>query len=1489
MSTWLRPRFVGIGVENYRHGHGRLPAARWETERLHELLADQVDGTVLGDPAADDVRALLEQVRLAGSAQPVILAWSGHGQVFNGEVRLLTTESDGHPGTGLPLSELVLSIAASGTSQLLCIIDVCFAGAGAFKALQTAALVFSQERAGGQPWAGMLASAGPGESAVDGLFGRHLHRVLRRGSTDPAQRLFWSGAYVTGDAIGNAMQVAMPPSRDGRPVQRVLFARVGLPASLLRNPSYDAAVREPARPVDRIVAGDRGTLIGRASAVQVVRSWAGSDQPGLRVLTGPPASGKTAILTHAAGRAAAVFVDARGRTPDQIRGQLPVSGCPVIVVDGLDEAGEHSRAIAEQVLIPLATRARVIVGTRDIGYLVAVLDPVALLDLEAPEQVAEAGADLRAYVLGRLAEVMEPGAAARLTDEVTAGAPTFLLAHRLTEQLRAGHDLPASVHALLAADLDTAEPPEHRVPLPPGLTPGGLARHLLATLAWSYGAGFGEQEWIVVAAATAPAGLTVDRDDLLWLLGQLGHLVVQDRTAGVVAYRLAHETLAGELGAYGSEGGEARAVTVAVALLERYRAVLEGGIPGTEPGYLWDHAWRHAIDAGDLAVGRLHDLASSTPALRSRAALAEAGWAARLRSAGRRTAAIPHAEAAVRLSSALPEQPHALATALDNLAVTYRDAGRPEPAAEAASRAVTLFRGLRSDDPMSAADLAGALTNLAVCRAEAGPAADAVAAGTEAAGLFRELAGRTAAYHAEVAMTLTNVGIAQRRAGDIGSAHESVREAVRLYRSSPGAEAGLASALGGLSECLRQLDRQGEAHAAAEEAVRLSRAAAGVDPAARPRLAVALTALAECHLALGQAAAAVAPAREAVTLLRAVAAREPAFRPHWGRALTLLSATLSGAPATTAARQAVELLATVPGASGRAARADALLRLASCRRADGDLDEAETLAQRAVGADDTRADAWSALATIRRRRGRPRHALPAAEKAVALLRAAVAERPDRRAALAAALTNLAVAQHDCGRIDAATAGLEEAAGLRRRLARGPVGLDSLAAALDRLTAIYLDGWSRSAVETAAEAVERHRELGSPAAIGPALIRLAWACLQADQPARALSVAREAADLGSASPVRADALAAAGQAHLRLGQTGAAATALSEAIDRGAEDVAAALTAYERVGGDATARDLWARLIDRDPVRGLLSRASAAEPGDLRAAEWLAAVAGRPGLDRAGTAVLHEQGRRHRAPDPDAFDRAWGEPAPGWLTVDAGLVAQATEWLLDGSSAVLEAHPGLLAAEADLAVREAMWALSPEEAEEMAGLRAEAAAVGIAAAGRARRSRDLAERFVAASPAGKRALLEAERAGLLDPAGRTLVATRDALSAAVLDLADREAHGPVLLALDRPDPETTLVRLLDGAEDDLTIGPVAEVLAAVAATGGGRLAADFYRAVGQAVTGLAPDVANLAGRPGPVADLLRAGAAVARRHPAVLPVMLALTGDDTGTALLRPAP
>ena len=64
----------------------------------------------------------------------------------------------------------------------------------------------------------------------------------------------------------------------------------------------------------------------------------------------------------------------------------------------------------------------------------------------------------------------------------------------------------------------------------------GFARAVLTALAWGFGAGLPEPEWVTVASAlvgaasagTPPPGTPVTGREITWVLDELGRYIVQD-------------------------------------------------------------------------------------------------------------------------------------------------------------------------------------------------------------------------------------------------------------------------------------------------------------------------------------------------------------------------------------------------------------------------------------------------------------------------------------------------------------------------------------------------------------------------------------------------------------------------------------------------------------------------------------------------------------------------------------------------------------------------------------------------------------------------------------------------------------------------------------------------------------------------------------------------------------------------------------------------
>ena len=503
---------------------------------------------------------------------------------------------------------------------------------------------------------------------------------------------------------------------------------------------------------------------------------------------------------------------------------------PVIVMDGLDEARGQAFTIAEELVLRLAPYATVIVSTREQRRgktepsLLDVLSAgTAELDLDDPAAQERGRTDMRAYIAGRLAGVdtrMDPDAVARhLAGETSmTGHSPFLLARLVTDQLRSApvdtsvpgweDRVSGSVEDAFDADLARVSAPGHPE----------LARRLLAALTWAFGAGLPEEEWLACADVLGDGGF--GRDDVAWVLDELGRYIIQDGEAGVAVYRIAHQSLADHIRAPFVASYEqvfdSQARPVAEALLGRYAELLASGVPATGPGYLWRYAWRHAAAAGVAGLQLIRDLAAGESALLPDVAMADVEVARRLESWGYRLEAVGPVEEAVQLRRELAEVNPAflpdLATALSNLGGRYSEVGRRQDALAPAEEAVQLYRELAAANPAFLPDLAMALSNLGVFYSQMGRRQDALAPTEEAVRLNRELAAANPAFLLNLASALTNLGV--------------------FYS---------------------QMGRRQDALAPAEEAVQLRRELAAANPAFLPNLAAALTNLGNLYNGAGSA------------------------------------------------------------------------------------------------------------------------------------------------------------------------------------------------------------------------------------------------------------------------------------------------------------------------------------------------------------------------------------------------------------------------------------------------------------------------------------------------------------------------------------------------------------------------------------------------------------------------------------------------------------
>ncbi|GLY51656.1 AAA family ATPase [Lentzea sp. NBRC 102530] len=929
MQERVRGRFVGIGVSSYE-ALQPLQHAVSDVRELHALLKGY-DGEPLADPAEFEVRTFMKGLKGSQDGGALVALWSGHAIPEDKSLMLLAKDNSGD-GDGIGLSEFAAWCARSGAHQVLVVIDACYAGAQLDQVMGSIASVQDNLLQGQVHWAGVLVSCSGIETARDGLFGGKLRKLLRAGPTAVEDARRWSDriALVDGGAVGTALLNAWDSD-----IQRPRFMQYGSAQPMLPNPLYAAntVVKHlllAARGGDS--QDNRSWFAGRTAQVDQVVNWVRSGVPGLRVVTGSPGTGKSALVgrvvslsnpaerdlllsagpsfrhadpgpdsVDAAVHARAMDAD---RVADLLSRQLVAAGLiaapdgprrgaaelvgvvsaltapPVLVVDGLDEARGESFSIATSLLTKLAGYAVVIVSTRQAhrvaggAPLLTELAPAEVLDLDQ----ADNETDVREYVVARLG----PGAPRSTVDEL-AKLP-FLTAWMITDQVLAdgGADLKLSLDA--AFDRELAKVPS--------------ARALLTALTWSYGAGFPEAEWMAVAQALS--GKEFSRDDITAVLTELGRHVVQDGEEGTAVFKLTHQTFADHLRPQFAPSREVvfapGADQVACALIGLYRQRMEAGVPPNVPGYLWKYAWRHCGHAGTRALDGLRALARMNRMLLPDIALATTTAANELMHWGRGEEAIaPLEEAAEHFRALVPTVRMYLADlafVLNKLGRRFREAGRLQQAVAPAEEAAVRYRELVASTPTTAESLTHKRLAQRIAK-------------TTAHG------GENPTYAAHLSGALVDLSEVYAMLGRRREALSTARDAVAAVDTgAPHARAMTCLAARCSDSGLRY-----EAMQRSKQAVELYYELAQTNPVFLADLVSALVELSRDHLALGRLSEADATTRQAAEISGTLG-RHAAFRPQLADAALSLSVAYSMVDRTDAAlntaRQAADLAEGLP-------------------------------------------------------------------------------------------------------------------------------------------------------------------------------------------------------------------------------------------------------------------------------------------------------------------------------------------------------------------------------------------------------------------------------------------------------------------------------------------------------------------------------------------------------------------------------------------------
>lgn len=279
-----------------------LDHARADVKAVRALVPPGVVGEPLLDPTRAQAQTLLEGLQGAlPDGEPLVLVWSGHGQPSAaGGLRLLAVDSKPGASAGLSAADVAAACAESGSAQILLVFDVCPAGAG-LDATGVAGRVLAVPPPNAQHvWTGVLASAGEGERARDGLFGRRLQELLEHGPTDPDLRRRWSrhNRMVRGDDLCDALLKQWPDDD----VQRPDLATRGSAWWLLPNPLWQQDA--PEQLVEHLLLAARGGELvenrswfrDRQDELDRLVGWVTAGRPGMMVVTGSAGTGKSALV-----------------------------------------------------------------------------------------------------------------------------------------------------------------------------------------------------------------------------------------------------------------------------------------------------------------------------------------------------------------------------------------------------------------------------------------------------------------------------------------------------------------------------------------------------------------------------------------------------------------------------------------------------------------------------------------------------------------------------------------------------------------------------------------------------------------------------------------------------------------------------------------------------------------------------------------------------------------------------------------------------------------------------------------------------------------------------------------------------------------------------------------------------------------------------------------------------------------------------------------
>jgi WD40 repeat protein len=612
----------------------------------------------------------------AGRDDRLLLYWSGHGMKEADGFYLITQDSPLRgfkPFNAMDPRSLAKGAANSKAKKILIVLDACFSGDALGDVIGTISDVL-----GGQTPAAwseravvVLTSAHALQKAQEGVLSSILKDVLtsRRAEgrwSDNDRFIGWESLFDSIiDEIGR------------RGLNQIIFpVAVGKTSKLLLNPRYRPGL--PAETVEErawrleawagvehfdlsargIEVGERGQYFaGRKALLRKLVEWLDNAQRGVRIVTGPPGAGKSAImgrlamLSHPQYRVDAitagvmplpdegtvpseeiidVAIHAKGRTLDDCARtlaralKLPAGGEAsvnvdalvaeigkidrrlTIIVDALDEAAfGQGYVMAERLIVPLGRlgRVRVLVGSR------RSFDGTIVPQTEDRHGRLRAAFGADAIIDDLEDEQTTPEDIAEYVRRRLAASsrhcnnPPGIAAAAAQVVARAnGIFLYARIVSRTLQDLDHLDaklPSDALAAFANDLRVRFGAEEqrvddLFAALAWGEGKGLTRRVWPLIANALARRSRSYGDDDVAWVLSHAGWHIIEVGEDGRAVYRLGHQALADHY----------RGRLEAREAQDQIVAALTSGIAGADwincDDYVRLHVADHAAQAGCL-------------------------------------------------------------------------------------------------------------------------------------------------------------------------------------------------------------------------------------------------------------------------------------------------------------------------------------------------------------------------------------------------------------------------------------------------------------------------------------------------------------------------------------------------------------------------------------------------------------------------------------------------------------------------------------------------------------------------------------------------------------------------------------------------------------------------------------------------------------------------------------------------------------------------